>query len=99
THGTPRKSGVDPHLSELAAPAAAPLIRAEPAEFVERPDESVAQVPRRLIRILLGPASRFGDDRVDHPELKTVGRVEPKRGRGLLRLVDVAPEDRRAALG
>src|SRR5439155_18497892 len=69
TRATPRKSGVDPHLSELAAPAAAPLIRAEPAEFVERPDESVAQVPRRLIRILLGPASRFGDDRVDHPEL------------------------------
>ena len=62
------------------------------------PSASASSRPRASWSVCAPPV-RLRHDPVDHAELEAVRGVGLERGRGLLRLARVAPEDRGAALG
>ena len=61
--------------------------------------ESVREESRRLVVIRMRTTARLRDNSVDHSQLEAVASIGVEGRRGLLRLVDVTPEDRRATSG
>ena len=66
---------------------------------VERLRDRIAEQPRGAVVVLVRAAGRLRHDRVDDAEVVAEARRRLERGGGLLALVDVAPQDRGAALG
>src|SRR5690606_21659639 len=91
--------GEAPHPTELLVAADDSLLGAEAAHLVERPRQRLAEQLGGPVRVGMRALARLLHDAVDDADLEQLGRRDPERLGGAVRLAGVLPEDGRAPFG
>src|SRR5262245_15174863 len=69
-----------PHLQELLPAAPYQLVRLQPPEVLEVPDQGLLECRRCRLVVGMGSSHGLGDDLVDHLEVRQLGRRYAERG-------------------